>query len=85
METFKVLFKIYFPWESNYPVQSSSISRRVVKHRGKGKSIIGRKPKDLKKRTQMIIDDDDADSGFLLNLYQVKKRRGQNSLLNLIL
>ena len=34
------------------PVQSSSISRRVVKHRGKGKSILGRKPKDLKKRTQ---------------------------------
>ena len=76
METFKVLFKIYFPWESNYPVQSSSISRRVVKHRGKGKSIIGRKPKDLKKRTQMIIDDDDADSGFLAkSLPSQKKKR----------
>ena len=53
-----------------------------MKHRGKGKSILGRKPKDLKKRTQMIIDDDDADSGFLAKSLPSQKKKGQNSLLN---
>ena len=38
------------------PVQLTSISRRVAKHRGRGKAAAGRKPKDQSKRTQTFIE-----------------------------
>ena len=39
------------------PVQPTSESRRVSKHRGRGKAPSGRKPKDQRQRTQFVITD----------------------------
>ena len=59
------------------PAQPTSISRRVAKHRGRGKAVAGRKPKDQSKRTQFIITDDTDDCDIAITLPGQKKQRAR--------
>ena len=59
------------------PVQPLSRSRRLTKHRGRGRAIAGRKPQDQRKRTQFVITDDIDDVDVARSLPPQKKARSR--------
>ena len=59
------------------PVQPTSVSRRVAKHRGRGKAPSGRKPRDQRQRTQFVINDDTDDCNVARALPAQKKSRSR--------
>ena len=59
------------------PVQPTSMSRRVGKHRGRGKAPSGRRPKDQRQRLQFIITEDTEDCDTARTLPGQRKPRSR--------
>ena len=63
--------------QKTIPVQPLSRSRRLTKHRGRGRAIAGRKPQDQRKRTQFFITDDIDAVNVARSLPPQKKARSR--------
>ena len=58
------------------------LNRRVAKHRGRGRTVAGRKPKDQRQRTQFVITDvtDDCDVARSLPAQKQSRSKKKHSL-----
>ena len=62
------------------PIQVTAKSRRHYKHRGRAVGIVGRRPKDQEKRTQMIVNNEDENVYHTLPRQKKTKNKEIHSL-----
>ena len=62
------------------PIEVTAKSRRHYKHRGRAVGIVGRRPKDQEKRTQMKVNNEDDNVYHTLPRQKTTKNKEIHSL-----